>query len=120
MIAGKKHIRLCENLSDQEMQELISRAQINCLYTSQPTGLKLKLLNVLFSGRFVVCNPHMVSGTGFQSNNGLLIADDLVSSINKCFQQDFSAPLIDERKTMLQKFSNSKNIKALCDAIFSS
>jgi hypothetical protein len=120
MIAKTKHIGLRENPSESEMQTLVNEAQINCLYTSQPTGLKLKLLNVLFSGRFVVCNPQMVSGTGFQSNNGLLIADDLVAAINQCFYQNFSVQLIDERKTMLQKFSNSKNIKILSDAIFSS
>jgi hypothetical protein len=120
MIAKTKHIQLRENPSGSEMQALVSNAQVNCLYTSQPTGLKLKLLNVLFSGRFVVCNPQMISGTGFQSNNCLLIADDLVSSINKCFHQDFSSRLIEERKIMLQQFSNSKNIKTLCDAIFSS
>jgi hypothetical protein len=120
MIAKTKNIKLHENPSDQEMQGLVSRAQVNCLYTSQPTGLKLKLLNVLFSGRFVVCNPQMVSGTGFQSNNGLLIADDFVKAINKCFQTDFSTQFIEERKSMVKKFSNSNNIKTLYDAIFSS
>ncbi|HKC66789.1 MAG TPA: glycosyltransferase family 1 protein, partial [Bacteroidia bacterium] len=37
------HIKIIANPSETEMQTLIEEAQIHCLYTHQPTGLKLKL-----------------------------------------------------------------------------
>ena len=45
------------------MRKLITDAQIHLLLTRQATGLKLKLLNVLYNGRHVVVNDKMVIGT---------------------------------------------------------
>ena len=57
------HISLIENCSEEQMHKLIYEAKIHCLYTAQATGLKLQLLNVLFSGGFVIANSNMVHGT---------------------------------------------------------
>ena len=57
------NVTLIANPSDQKMSQLISSAQVNILVTFQPTGLKLKLLNALFNGRFCLVNPGMVFGT---------------------------------------------------------
>ncbi len=63
-LAGQNpDVTILANPSDQEMQRLISEAQVNILVTFQPTGLKLKLLNALFNGRFCLVNPGMVRGT---------------------------------------------------------
>ena len=55
------HIQLIANPNETEMQTLLQDAHIHCLYTHQPTGLKLKLLNVLYSGRFCICNDAMLT-----------------------------------------------------------
>ncbi len=57
------NVTLIPNPTDEEMCELISTAQVNILVTFQPTGLKLKLLNALFNGRYCLVNPGMFSGT---------------------------------------------------------
>jgi hypothetical protein len=46
------NIRIVKNPNDDGMARLISDAQVNILVTFQPTGLKLKLLNALYNGRF--------------------------------------------------------------------
>lgn len=74
IIAGRYHnhaldnikqpnIRLIPNPDTQQMAQLIAEAQIHLLITRQATGLKLKLLNVLYNGRHVVVNDKMVTGT---------------------------------------------------------
>lgn len=107
------NIQLIENPSFGKMNELINNAQVHCLYTPQATGLKLKLLNVLFKGRFIICNDHMVSGTGIQQNSGLLISNNMTEKIEQCFAQQFNEAFINERRSLLENFSNSNNVKRL-------
>ncbi len=67
------NITLKANCNENDMQELIDNAHIHCLYTQQTTGLKLKLLNVLYSGRFVLANSAMLAGT--QLNNAVNLCE---------------------------------------------
>jgi hypothetical protein len=65
-IEGKANIKLFEHLSTEQISELVQKAQINVLPTFQSTGIKLKLINVLFQGRFVIANNKMVANTGLE------------------------------------------------------
>ncbi len=58
---------LVANPSQEEMESLILHARIHALYTSQPTGLKLKLLSALSTGGNVLVNPTMVIGSSLGS-----------------------------------------------------
>lgn len=49
------------------MAELITKAHIHLLITFQTTGLKLKLLNALYNGSFVVANNKILYGTGLEA-----------------------------------------------------
>jgi Glycosyl transferases group 1 len=49
---------------EKTMADLINKAHINLLITFQATGLKLKLLNALYNGSFVVANNKILHGTG--------------------------------------------------------
>ena len=44
----------------------MENAHINLLFTFQSTGIKLKLLNSLYRGRFVLVNHKMVNNTGLE------------------------------------------------------
>ena len=57
------NIEIVRNPDEAHIAQLIHDAQIHLLVTEQPTGLKLKLLNVLYNGRHVVVNDKMVTGT---------------------------------------------------------
>jgi hypothetical protein len=117
-IAQHNHIDLAENPTDAEMTELIHNAHVHCLYTAQATGLKLKLLNVLFGGRFIVCNQNMLEGTGLHANKGLLVTKKYIEEVKRCFDKDFNDTLIEERKSILDKFSNSTNADLLIKTIW--
>ena len=120
-IENYKHIELIINPSQIQMDELIASAQIHTLYTKQPTGLKLKLLNVLYAGRFVICNDNMVSGTDLVANESLFISNssvEFINQINKCFTLNFTKDLIDHRSLQLETFSNLKNTAILLKEIF--
>src|SRR5690606_8806096 len=100
-IAKAKNVKLRKSPNEEEMTQLIRNAQVHVLYTAQPTGLKLKLLNVLFRGRFIVCNSNMVSGTGLSPNKTFLLKDkeeEFLQAIKDCFMKDFSADSVKERE----------------------
>jgi hypothetical protein len=122
LIEEYPNIELIAGPTDQKMFELIKNAHVHVLYTAQPTGLKLKLLNVLFSGRFIVCNTHMISGTGLSRDRTFLIANsnlDFLSCIRQAFESSFSISDLEARKKMTQRFSNDLNVKKLIEAIYS-
>jgi hypothetical protein len=112
------HVQLIANPDEKQMNDLIGSAQVHCLHTAQPTGLKLKLLNVLFSGRFVVCNAHMLSGTGLAQNEGMQVTEDFVNEIDSCFEKEFDQTQLEERKKMLERFSNQLNALKLIETVF--
>ena len=68
------HIKLRSNISTDQIHKLIQKAQINVLHTNQATGIKLKLLNALYQGKFTLVNPLMVEGTGLAKE--CIVADD--------------------------------------------
>ena len=116
LIKPHQHIRLIANPSDPEMQDLIHNAHIHTLYTEQATGLKLKLINVLFNGRFVICNDKMITGTGITTNKSITIsnsAQGFIEAIKLNMTQPFEKEIVNERQLLLHYFSNTNNLQKL-------
>jgi hypothetical protein len=115
----RKNIRIIENPSDQVMFRLIQQAHINILVTFQATGLKLKLLNALYNGRFCLVNPDMAAGTSLgQLCLQATRVDEFKQIIPSLFQQDFSESMISDRKlTLLENYSDHKNCNQLIDIL---
>lgn len=113
------HIRLVENPSEQEMNDLIRNAHINLLMSFQNSGIKLKLINALFRGRFCIVNDMMVSGTGleklcFVRNSAATIRQTIEALLNAPFEQS----RIDERRAHMEtEYSNLENAKKLLGII---
>ncbi len=111
MIAQHSNIQLIPNPDEVQMEELIQNAHICLLPTFQDTGLKLKLLASLFSGRFCIVNTPMIHKTGLE--HLCQLADnpqDMIRSINNLFEQDFTLEEIEKRKLILEDaFSNHRN-----------
>ncbi len=104
-------VTLVANPSDQEMCRLISAAQVNILVTFQPTGLKLKLLNALFNGRYCLVNPGMVCGTELgelceTGTNALELRQKLIESMHQPFSEE---RLSLRREKLLKYHSNVEN-----------
>ena len=114
------NVTLKANLEDAEMMDLIRNAQINVLVTDQPTGLKLKLLNALYNGRFCLVNDDMVRGT---SLDGLCVVaetpDDFIREINRLMDEDFTEEDVEERDEALREmYQNDKNAELIIRSIF--
>lgn len=65
LAAKYPNIQLKCGISAKDMQQLIQQAHVHVLPTFQATGIKLKLVNALYSGKQVVVNQHMVAGNEF-------------------------------------------------------
>jgi hypothetical protein len=118
-VARHEHISLVEDPDDARMNELIQKAHINLLVTFQVNGVKLKLINALFRGRFCIVNDKMVSGNGtakycYVRNSTGAIRQTIEALINAPFEQG----RIDERKQLLAtEFSNAENARKLIEII---
>lgn len=114
------NVTLKSNLEDAEMMDLIRNAQVNVLVTDQPTGLKLKLLNALYNGRFCLVNDDMVRGTSL--DRLCVVAEtpeQFVAEINRLMDEDFTEDDILERNdAMKELYQNDQNALALIHAIF--
>ncbi len=114
-----KHIELIANPSQAIMNQLIEDAHINCLYTHQATGLKLKLINVLFRGRFCLTNTDMLEGSNLEDL--CIIADNQITYAEKIkflFDQRFEILEIENRRQFLKiNYDNGQKAKIILDLI---
>ena len=119
LTAGHKNIRVIQNPGDNEMFRLISEAQVNIMVTFQQTGLKLKLLNALFNGRFCLVNPGMVAGTSLEELCSIATSpEELKKELLRLFLLEFTAIQIAERESILKKhYSNQNNCGLLLEIL---
>jgi hypothetical protein len=114
------NIELIANPTQEEMTELLENAQIHALFTKQATGLKLKLLNVLYRGRFVICNDKLLNGTGIGSSKTLVIANTseaFITAIETHFTSPLTPNMMKERRLFLEQFYNQANTEKLISLI---
>jgi hypothetical protein len=108
------NIEFIKNPSNEKLQALIQHAHINILPSMQVSGIKLKLLNALFNGRFCLVNDAMLVGSDLK--NSIHIANSASAfkqKINELMSQSFTTEMIDERKNELVKFDNEENAKEI-------
>ena len=119
LIGEHANIRLEHNPDEPRMFELIRDAQINLMVTSQPTGLKLKLLNALFQGRHCLVNNDMLAGTGLDSVCRVATSpEQFREEIIQLFHEEFDDQEISRReKIIMATYSNKKNCKILTDIL---
>lgn len=102
------------NPSEKEMQDMIMRAHINILPSFSYSGIKLKLLNALFNGRFCIANAATVAGSGGLEELCCMAdtAKEMRDEIAVHFNRNFEEGEIDKRrKILLRKFNNEANAK---------
>lgn len=120
MVQKYQHIQLIESPADDEMALLIANAHVNILVTFQATGLKLKLLNTLYTGRFILVNNAMLNGTGL--NELCTIADspeELRKELLRLKGEQFEQYEISHRQAVLSlHYSNQLNVSRLIEYVF--
>lgn len=99
------NVNMIENPDNATMNQLIQDAHIHLLPSAQNTGLKLKLLYSLFSGRFVIANQTTVDNSGLENlciiNNS---GEKMLESINQFMKTEFTEQIVDERKIGLKPY----------------
>jgi hypothetical protein len=115
-VSASKNAELKSNLTFQEIQELITKAQCNILPTFQTTGIKLKLIASLFIGRTCIVNTPMVINTGLESLCEIADSPEEMKNIisETMNKNSFEKQLIEKRKDILNsEFSNREGAKKL-------
>jgi hypothetical protein len=115
-----KNIVVQANPSVERINGLIRNAQINLLVTFQDTGLKLKLLNSLFSGRHVVVNSMMLAGSGLDELCHISdLPCELVEICKDLMKVPFTKDLSDIREKLLfPVFSDEHQARRLMEMIY--
>ncbi len=117
-VKNKTNIQLIANPTNEELHILIQQAHICLAMASNPSGVKLKLINSLFSARFVIANEVALTGSGLESLVYINEENDLSELIDKLMQRDFKENEIEERKILLlEKYNNLKNAQQIIDVI---
>ncbi len=114
------NVSLFPNPDDSTLFVLIQNAQVNILITFQATGLKLKLLNTLYKGRFCLVNPAMVQGTGLEALCTVADgAEAMKRELDSLFTKDFDMREVEQRRRLLeQNYSNIKNAARIIKWVF--
>ena len=120
LASENRNVEIIPNPDDEKMFELIRNAHVNILVTFQATGLKLKLLNTLYKGRFCLVNDKILNGTGLdelcKTGN---TASEQKEKLKELFNQDFIEENIQLRRKVLNKrYSNEANAEKLIDLVF--
>lgn len=120
LVVDYKNIELITNPPQSEMEALIRNAQINVLVTFQATGLKLKLLNTLYNGRWMLVNREMLAGTGLESLCEIAgSADEMKLKITSLYNMEFDQNQLLARTELLRKrFSDEVNAARLIKAVW--
>lgn len=117
-IGAMSNVTLVASPDDITMQRLVAEAQVNLLVTQQATGLKLKLLNALYAGRFCLVNSDMVAGTGL---DGLCTVADtpkaLRSALDSLMAQEFTSVHLGQRRIAMSPFSPRNAIGPILSVI---
>ncbi len=98
-----KNVCLVANPSRSEMDDLIKKAHVHILPSFNKTGVKIKLLNALFNGKFVLTNNAAVEGSGVNKLCEIATSSrDYIEIVSRLFQEPFSKNKIAERKEILE------------------
>jgi hypothetical protein len=119
MASAFENIRIVPNPDNFQMSELIRNAHINLLFSMTSNGMKLKLLIALFSGRHCIANSNILKGTLL--SRACHIEDSaggIILKTNELMRMPFTTQMINDRKNILELYSNKFNTGRMLRLIF--
>lgn len=117
-IKNYENISLWKLSNNEELSELINNAQINILPTFQNTGIKLKLINALFNGRFCLVNDKMILNTGLEKLCSIANSKkEFIEKIEELAVTEFTNDHIIERNDTLKKFNTLNSAQKIIDLL---
>jgi len=117
-IASYKHIEFVNITNKEKLEFLLKQAHIHVLPTFQKTGIKLKLINALYAGRFVIGNHEMLSDTGLEE---LCYSADTVNEMRtvvmKLSKKTYSDKYKERKSRILKNFDPTISAKKIIDLL---
>jgi len=108
MARGNDNICLVANPGEQQMEDLIKKAQVHLLPSFNKTGIKIKLLNALFNGKFVITNAAAVEETRLDTLCEIADTEAEYKTLaNQLFNANFTEAETNKRKKILEKLYNN-------------
>ena len=109
-----------DTLREQDdLHHLLESAHINALPTFQNTGIKLKLLNTLRQGKFVIANDPMIQKTGLETLCEKANSKaEFLSKTAKLLDQNFEGSFEKEREKLLENFDPDTSATKIIKLIF--
>lgn len=117
-ITSMENVTLYENMSAEQLDELMLHAHMHVLPSVQSTGIKLKFINALYKGRYVITNAAMAQHTGLEKYCIVThTIDEMRSAIMQISKQVFNDEDLAFRKLLEVEFSDSYEIQKIINAI---
>jgi glycosyltransferase involved in cell wall biosynthesis len=119
LATGYHNIFLVNSPSDDELDSLIQNAHIHLLPSFNQTGVKLKLLNVLFNGRYCITNKMEVQGSPLEKMvRTAENAQDYTTIINSLMQQPFEKQYLASRQELVHLYNNLSNAQKMSELLY--
>ena len=114
LLAPVRNIEVRGDPTGEEMDDLIRNAQVNLLFSSQSTGIKLKLLHALHAGRHCLVNREMIEGTGLAPLCTVASRpEEVIAGLETLMDQPFTESLAEERRSALAEYSNMESARRI-------
>ncbi len=119
IVHRNENVCLVANPSAKEMDDLIRKAHVHVLPSFNKTGVKIKLLNALFNGRFIITNVAAIEESGLEVLcNVAGTPPEFKKRIGELFNTPFTEANIIERKKLLTVYDNHQNALKLMQWIW--
>jgi len=120
LIGCYSNISLIDSPSISKMESLVSQAKIHIVPTFQSTGMKIKLIHVLFTKGAIITNSNMITEPELKKCCIIAeTAEEMKNHVVKSFAEPVDDKMLALRKNLLnQKFSNEQNARELIKKIF--
>lgn len=105
--------------NQNDLEVLISKSHINTLITFQKTGIKLKLLNALFKGNYIIGNSKMIEDTGLENHCELAnTKEEILTKTAFLYKKDISTLDFENRFTKLSTLQPEQSARKIIELIF--
>jgi hypothetical protein len=113
------HVKVIANPSPAQMTELIHNAQVCLLNAFQPSGMKLKLINALCSGRHVIASASVLAGTRLESLCSIAAGpDEWIRLTDRFMNEEFTPEMKRKRSLLLSEIAdNLLNAKRIIESL---
>lgn len=107
--ATQINVELIDSPEQEVMSDLIQQAQVHLLITFQQTGIKLKLLHALQSGRHIIINNYMDDDGIFSDMCDVVDRfEDMAKRIDELMDIEFTRELKDQRDKKFNAIYSNK------------